>query len=129
MFWSIKVLVYFWAFSFLVVSNFWCLFTSLMGHFSNKIFHHKKNMFACVSVCHGPNIRCTLIWFVIPLLVLFQKFMKQYLFKFSLTSSLPSERDIFLMTWSLKTAYSLFVSVNLPLQCLSISFKPLFLVF
>ena len=128
MFWSIKVLVYFWAFSFLIVSNFWCLFTQAMGHFSNKIFHHKKHVF-CASVCLGPNIRYAIVWFVIRSLFLIQKFMKQYLFKFSLTSSLPSERYIFLMTWSLKTAYSLFVSVNLPLQCLSISFKPLFLVF
>ena len=128
MFWSIKVLVYFWAFSFLVVSHFWCLFTSPTGHFPIRFFTTKKHVCSCVCVS-WTKIRCTLVQFVIPFLVLFQKFMKQYLFKFSLTSSLPSERDIFLMTWSLKTAYSLFVSVNLPLQCLSISFKPLFLVF
>ena len=128
MFWSIKVLVYFRAFSFLVVSNFWCLFTSPMGHFSNKIFHPQKNMFVHASVCHGPNIWCTLVRFVIPFLVLFQKFMKQYLFKFSLFP--PSLlKGTFLMTWNLKTAYSLFVSVNLPLQYFSISFKPFFLVF
>ena len=65
-----------------------------MGHFSNKIFHH-INMFARASVCHGPNVRCTLVRFVIPSLVPFQMFMKQNLFKFSLTSSLPPERYFF----------------------------------
>ena len=128
MFWSIKALVYFWAFSFLVVSNFWCLFTSPMGRFSNKIFHHKKNMFVCASVYHGPNIQWTLIRFMIPTLVLFQKFMKQYLVKFSLTSSLPSG-SYFFNGLKLEKCYSLFVSVNLPLQYFSISFKLFFLVF
>ena len=49
MFWSIKVLVYLWAFSFFVVSNFWCLFTSPVGQFSNK-FSPQKNICSCVCV-------------------------------------------------------------------------------
>ena len=126
MFWFIKVLVYYWAFSFLVVSNFWCLCTSPMRHFSNNIFHHKKHVCSCVCVSwtqytmHISSICDTLLSYlsnvyeVIPVQIF-------------LDFHPPSWKVLFL--WNLETAYSLFVSVNLSLQYFNISFKSFFLVF